>query len=235
MCNYFQKQRVDVAGVLAVRLQKLLVVFYSFSLISVAFFGYVNLTQHLVIWPFLLLSLCWLVWGIGWKGASQRQPCLLLAYFVFTLIGSVLLLIGFVMTSVGGSIVTVLNLNDCIENGNCHDSMDQQQAEKDMENYPLIIAFIFGFSILIFIVPLFMNIIGMFLALAVRAELKSTRPLPGNNKLELEQSFKMGTMKAVPEPMVYAIPQQSLQGYHPVNTGTQGMIMYVPVPQGQIN
>jgi len=248
-CQFFERQRIDTAGILAVRLEKLLIMFFSLSFIGLG----LNIAE-MIAWKVVLLGpimftmVAWFVWWLGWRGATQRKPCALLAYFIFTLIGAILQLVGFFLTSVGGSLITVLLLNKCAEDVSCPHFIN---ARKLLEEYPWIIAGIFVFSIFVYIIPLFMNIIGLFLSMAVRKELLAIRK---DEHLNLQEqggcnNFKMDSYIAKPEqhqqpeiaaPVFYAASQNTPfvhQGYLPLsvsgNNGETPTIIYVPYPGQQ--
>jgi len=245
-CQFFEKQRTDAAGVLAVRLEKLLMIFYFLSFIGLG----INVAE-MVAWklfmpgPLMITLIAWFVWWLGWRGATKRRPCSLLAYFIFTLIGSIFQLIGFFLTSVGGSLITVLLLNKCATDATCPHQAD---ASRLVQEYPWIIAIIFIFSICIYIIPLFLNIIGLFLSMAIRKELLAIR----KTTLHLQEegacpvnSYKMDSyvvkeqQAEVAPPVFYAAPENSPyvhQGYVPLaitGNGATPTYIYVPYPAQQ--
>jgi hypothetical protein len=251
-CKFFDKQRVDTAGILGVRLEKLLMTFFFLSFIGLG----INIAE-MVIWkvvlmgPLLFTMIAWFVWWLGWRGATQRKTCALLAYFIFTLIGAIFQLIGFFLTSVGGSLITVLLINQCAEDTACPQNV---HAKHLLEEYPWIIAVIFIFSIVVYIIPLFMNIIGLFLSMAMRKELLAIQKNACSLNLQEQgacgKEYKVDSYVVKPEqqeqqpelsaPVFYAASQNTPfvhQGYLPLaisgNNGETPTVIYVPYPAQQ--
>jgi len=196
--------------------------------------------QTLFIFPFAVTAVAWGVWLLGWKGATKRNPCALMGYFVFTLIGAIFQVLGFFFTSVGGSLITVLVLNKCAQDAECPDTMESRRL---LPEYPWIITVIFVFSIVVYIIPLFLNVIGLFLSMAIRKELLAIRRVQQQH-LALQEEGCCNSVKAdsvpvqeqqaqVAAPIFYA---QQGQGYMPL-TAQQGngipTIIYVPYPAEQ--
>jgi len=250
--KFFDKQRVDTAGVLAVRLEKLLITFFVLSFLDVGFNVLLMMKVHeFNLLPFIFIGIAWFVWYLGWKGATQRKPCCLMAYFVLTLIGAIFQIIGFFLTSVGGSLVTIMLLNSCAQDTGCTHYVNAKQL---LSEYPWIITGIFVFSIVVYIIPLFLNVIGLFLSMAVRKELLAIRKAEtlclqeeGNCnsaksdfapvKMEQEEQQQQPEMSA---PVFYATPQQNMSfmptQYMPlqvVNSNGEPSVVFVPYPQDQ--
>jgi len=235
---------------LAVRLEKLLIIFFVLSFLDVGANVYLMLKVHdFNLFPFVFIGIAWFVWYLGWKGATQRKPCCLMAYFVLTLIGAIFQIIGFFLTSVGGSLVAVMLLNACASDLNC---TDFAESKKLLAAYPLIIATIFAFSIIVYILPLFLNVIGLFLSMAIRKELLAIRKSETlclqeeGNCNTAKSDFAPVNMEQEPEeqqpqmsaPVFYAAPQQNFLStqYMPlqvVNGNGEPAVVYVPYPQDQ--
>jgi len=247
-CKFFDKQRVDTAGVLAVRLEKLLIIFFALSFLDVGANLFLMVKYNgFSLMPFIFTGIAWFVWYLGWKGATQRNPCCLMAYFVMTLIGAILETIGFFLTAVGGSLVTIMFLNDCAQDTGCTKYID---AKELLAEYPWIITAIFVVSIIVYIIPLFLNVIGLFLSMAIRKELLAIRKAEtlclqeeGNCntaksdfapvKMVQEEQEQQPQMSA---PVFYAAPQQNMYSYMPLQVnGNNGepTVVFVPYPQDQ--
>jgi len=247
MCkSYFAKQRIDIAGVLSVRLQKLLLI----SLVVVLFplgITFYDIFAHNIIYlgtlNYCLLTI--FIISIGWRGAKNRNGCALLAFFVMTMFMSIYLLVGFLGDSVGRSIHTILELNKCAQDIKCK---DHAQAKAEETQYNWIVFLYFVHAILNWVIPLFFHIISMFLSLAVRKELmivkqkeKDATPLVINE----EEGYSLDTLEggkqqqhveqqpsAVPAPIFYT-PQGPVvatpQGYLPLPPSyMQNMMVYMP-------
>jgi len=247
-CTYFDQQRTDVAGVLAVRLQKLILISFALSALYLGFFLWEGLNLHsLPLGPIAIILVSWLACYIGFKGARNRNPRMLFVYIVFSAVGSFILLLSFLFASVGGSVATVLLLDKCASDPKCE---KHAEAQKDMENYPLIIAVIFVVSVILFVVPLFFSVLGMFLASLVRKHLlvlhSQDRQMSVMERQKLPQTEDVSSyamkpistpapevqMQSAPMPMFFH-PQVQHQGYIPAPThpSQQGMFMYVPYGQ----
>jgi flagellar basal body-associated protein FliL len=88
--HFFEKQRVDAAGILGVKLQKALI-FLGIVTFSTFFFG-----------AFLPSIISLLILAIGFSGAYRRRPCLLAMYFWINVIMAIVglaVLIGMLVVS----------------------------------------------------------------------------------------------------------------------------------------
>jgi len=250
--KFFDKQRIDTAGVLAVRLEKLLIIFFVLSWFDVgANVFFMMQGSGFNLFPFIFIGIAWFVWFLGWKGATERKPCCLMAYFVLTLIGAIFQVIGFFVTSVGGSLFTILLLNQCATDNECAHNVD---AKSLLKEYPWIITAIFAISIVIYIIPLFLNVIGLFLSMAIRKELLV---LKRAETLSLQEEGNCNTAKTdcvkmeqeqepqqqqpdMGVPIFYAMPQQQnmsfVPQYMPLQVaGNNGAptVVFVPYPQDE--
>jgi len=231
MCckTFFQNQRIDRAGVLAVRLEKLILVSFILSCFALALFTWEMVSlERIILGPVLGISAAWLVWMFGWKGAVNRNPALLFMYFLLTFCGSVFLLIAFFLTSIGGSVVTVVALNECASNPNCP---NQDQAAADADRSPLIILMIFGISTLLWLVPLFFNIIGLVLSFHCRRELLGQKGSPVLQKIvEDTEAFPMMPLHKEVEEQPQQQQQQQIPPQFYIPQPQQGQGFYMPMP-----
>jgi hypothetical protein len=259
MCEYFKKQRIDRAGILAVRLQKLLIFLYAISLLAVALDIYVSIKLKVVLLlPFMILIGNWIVWFVGFRGAAIRHQSLLALYFGFTLVGSILQVLAFLFTSVGGSLITIFYLNKCARDEDCPEHV---HAVETLKKYPVIIAFFFGLSILFWVIPLFFNIIGLALSHTIRKELKAIKMAEEEAKKEEEgidydddsniqleylvvkpdmevPVMPMPVVASDGQPIFYPAPNNPYfqqQGYYPVGQYAPQAMMAYPYPVGSVN
>jgi len=97
MCNFFQKQRTDTAGLLAVQLEKLIIISWVVSLLPLA----VNISQNInanIAFAFIPTLLHWIMLACGFKGALKRRAWQLAIYNVLALIAVFFVTFGFTYT-----------------------------------------------------------------------------------------------------------------------------------------
>jgi len=199
---FFDNQRIDRAGILAVRLEKLVLIFYLLSLLEIGFFVYMStiIPAFLGVLAIACVAsvVAWIVWFIGWKGATKRNPLYLMVYFIQTLIGSILqVMFGFPFVMSSSILMT---------------SLAAFASEGIVWREGIVIAS----AILGFVAPLALNILAMYYAIAIRrAILISKRPEVLRN--QEEGSCNSVTMDYIPvnldqQPQQ---PQQELPPFAP--------------------
>jgi len=157
-CSCFDKQRFDKAGVLAVRLQKLMIVMFILSLFPFGCTIHEMVQTHRVkFFPLFMFAIAWGIWIVGFKGARKRCPCWLMAFSIVSLIGAVIEIAGFFWVSVGGSVSIIVTLDKCATDPTCP---DQAKANEELKQYPIILLSMFALSFLFFLVPFIMNVSG---------------------------------------------------------------------------
>jgi len=249
-CSCFDKQRFDKAGVLAVRLQKLLITMFILSLIPFACTIHEMVQVHRVhFFPLFVFAIVWGVWFLGFRGARKRSTCRLMAYWILTFIGAVVEIVGFFWVSVGGSVAVILTLDQCAKDPSCP---EQSKANEELQKYPYILLSMFAVSFLFFLLPFVLNVLGLALAWNIRKELNVIKKgqqaaieegaMMNSPDFKLEQfatDNKQEQQQQQQQPtMFYAAPDNPhiQQGYFPVNSyhpGSGGMVVMIPAPMQQ--
>jgi len=133
--------------------------------------------------PFVSTAVQWLVLYMGFMGAYKRNTCLLLGYFLLNLFAAIMMIIGFVMLSIGGSL---LLLNRCEHTRGCN---PHDEATKD-------VAIVTGLTFVFTLVPLVLVVIGAVLSIVTRKEIiRARRAIFEAEKME--EGFSLEQMKPV--------------------------------------
>jgi hypothetical protein len=211
--GFFTKQRYDYAGMLAVRLQKFIIFLFFLSLVWFGLHVH-SMVQHGQFYaaPFIGANLSWLIMYAGFIGAYRRNTALLMFYFIVSLLGALVLIAGFVVTSVGISLAV---LHDCQQTAGCD---ARAEAPKDVT---IITAIVFAFTI----VPLLLKVVGAVLALVTRREILISR-----SEAALKLSLMMEEGIAIPadEVVESTMPGKVVETSEP--EVAQQQIQYMPVP-----
>jgi hypothetical protein len=210
--GFFTKQRYDYAGMLAVRLQKFIILLFILSLFWFGMHVH-SMVKHgqFFAGPFIGANLSWLVMYAGFIGAYRRNTALLMFYFIVSLLGALALIAGFVVASVGISLAV---LHDCQERAGCD---ARAEAPKDVT---VVTAIVFAFTI----VPLLLKVVGAVLALVTRREILIARAEAAAKHSMMEEGI------TIPADEVVEFPKAGKVDMPEVPQQPQQQIQYMPMP-----
>jgi len=190
-CRFFDKQRIDHAGILAVRLQKYIIFMWVLSSLGMGANIYLMARyEGFDPAPFISVAIQWLVLYMGFMGAYKRNTCLLLGFFLLFMFAAIMIILGFVFFSLAGSLAMVHT---------CAEHADHCNVRHDT---PKIVGMVTGIGFAFTLVPLILVVVGAVLSFVTRKEiLKARRAIVEAEKME--EGFTLEDMK-VAQPMPVA-------------------------------
>jgi len=219
---FFDRQRAEgVVGILAVRLQKSIIILWLF--VMAAFIVNITIQAHQGTFfdpsPLIGLTLQSLVLAIGWKGAVQRRTGFLMAYFIITLISVILNAAALSLIVFVGSFLLSAEVS-CAEDANCS---HHEYAQHVFPHLPAIIGLgvvglvVFGF------IPYLVTVYSCVAAWHTRKEiLKARRVVRRVSSMEEGQAQPQEKPQEVKAPMqqMPAVQQMPVQ---------QMPVQYIPL------